>query len=257
MPTALVTGASSGIGLAFARALASSGYDLVVVARDTQRLDALAKEVGERDGVAVEVLTADLTDGAQRAAVEARLADDARPVDLLVNNAGFGGTVPVVERDPDDIDREIRLNVLALTRLTRAVLPAMLARKQGGIVLVSSVASFQPTPKTAVYAGTKAYVTIFGESLHEELRGTGVRVTTLCPGFTRTEFQERNRYDTQRLPGMVWQTPEQVVEAGLAALRRNQALCVPGVHNKALVTTSHFLPRGMVRRIAGFVVRRL
>lgn len=257
MPTALVTGASSGIGLAFARALASSGYDLVVVARDTQRLEALAKEVGGRDGVTVDVLTADLTDSVQLATVEARLADEGRPVDLLVNNAGFGGAVPVVERDPDDIEREIRLNVLALTRLTRAALPGMLARNQGGILLVSSVAAFQPTPNTAVYAGTKAYVTIFGESLHEELRGTGVRVTTLCPGFTRTEFQARNRYDTQRLPSVVWQAPEQVVQAALAALRRNQALCVPGVHNKALVASSHFLPRGAIRRIAGLVVRRL
>ena len=143
MPTALVTGASSGIGLAFARQLAATGHDLVVVARDTQRLDSLAKEVGERHGTAVEVLPADLTVPEQLAAVEARLEDADRPVDLLVNNAGFGNNGPLADHSRDAVDREVRLNVLALTRLAHAALPGMLARKQGGMVNVASIAGFQ------------------------------------------------------------------------------------------------------------------
>src|SRR5687768_13514779 len=148
MPTALVTGASSGIGLAFARQLAGSGHDLVVVARDTQRLDCLAKELGERHGTAVEVLSADLTVAEQLAAVEARPEDADRPVDLLVNNAGFGNNGPFTAHDRDAVDREVRLNVLALTRLAHAAVGPMVARGRGGVINVASIAGFQPTAGT-------------------------------------------------------------------------------------------------------------
>jgi short-subunit dehydrogenase len=249
MSTALVTGASSGIGLAFARKLAASGDDLVVVARDTQRLEALAKELAERYGTAVEVLTADLTLPEQLAAVEARLADPDRPVDLLVNNAGAGVGGSFVDGDRDAAERGIRLNVVALTRLAHAALGPMVARGRGGLINVSSVAGFQPIPGSAVYSAGKAYVTSLTEALYEEVRGTGVRVLALCPGFTRTEFQSRNNYTPRNLPEMAWSTPEAVVDEALRALHRGRAVCVPGVHYKALAGLAHLVPRAAVRRI--------
>jgi uncharacterized protein len=252
MPTALVTGASSGIGLAFARSLAAKGHDIVAVARDKARLDALAEELPTE----VEVLPADLTDGSQLRSVEERLAEG-DPVDLLVNNAGFGAHLDFADHDVDAVEAEIRLNVLAVSRLARAVLPRMLLARGGGIVNVSSVAGFQPGPHNAVYSATKAYVTSLSEALHEEVRGTGVRVLALCPGFTRTEFQSRNDYDATRVPAMAWSTPEAVVEEALRALDRGQAVCVPGLPNKAVAGLTHLLPRALVRRTSALVSQRL
>jgi short-subunit dehydrogenase len=257
MPTALVTGASSGIGLSFARQLAGSGHDLVVVARDTQRLESLAKDLGERYGTDVEVLSADLTAPEQLAAVEARLADAGRPVDVLINNAGFGNNGPFVEHDRETLDREMRLNVVALTRLAHAALPGMVARRRGGVVNVASVAAFQPVPGTAVYGATKAFVLSLSQALHEELRGSGVKVVALCPGYTKTEFQERNDYRIRNLPSFAWETPEAVAEAGLRALRDGRAVVVPGAVNKVLAGTVHALPRGVVRRVSSLVVNRI
>ena len=256
MPVALVTGASSGIGHTFARTLAARGYDIVAVARDKQRLDTLADHVSARHGRAVDVLPADLTDAGQLAVVEERLAHGA-PVDLLVNNAGFGARARFAEHDPDAIEAEIMLNVVALTRLTRAALPAMLARRSGAIVNVSSFASFQAAPTWAVYTATKAYVTSFSESVHEEVRGSGVRVLALCPGMTSTEFQERNGFDPSRVPKMAWSTPEAVVEVALRDLERGRAVSVPGLSNKGLVALSHLLPRALARRTAAAVANRL
>ncbi|HVF74740.1 MAG TPA: SDR family oxidoreductase [Acidimicrobiales bacterium] len=256
MPNALVTGASSGIGRTFARTLAARGYDIVAVARDKQRLDQLAEELQGAHGTAVEVLPADLCDAAQLATVEERLVCDPA-IDLLVNNAGFGAQTPFVSYDVDAVESEIRLNVLALTRLTRAVLPAMVARRAGGIVNVSSFGSLQPGPRFAVYVATKAYVTNFTESLHEELRGSAVNIVALCPGFTRTEFHERNGVDSTRVPSMAWSTPEEVVEAALKALERGQAVCFPGLSTKLVAGLSHLLPRAAVRRTAGAIANRL
>ncbi len=256
MPNALVTGASSGIGRAFAQTLAARGYDIVAVARDKQRLDALAEELHTAHGTTVEVLPADLCDAAQLATVEERLAREPA-VDLLVNNAGFGAHTPFAEYDADAAEAEIRLNVLALTRLTRAVLPSMLARREGGIVNVSSFGSFQAAPGFAVYAATKAYVTNFTESLYEELRGSGVKITVLCPGFTRTEFQERNEVDASRVPSMAWSEPQEVVDDALRALERGHAVSLPGIQNKLVAGFAHLLPRAAVRRTAGALARRL
>lgn len=182
--SALVTGASSGIGEAMARLLADAGVPQVIVARRTERLDALAAQYA-----GIEVLTADLVTDAGVQLVATRIASTRQPIDLVVNNAGFGTSGPFHETDPDRMVDEIAVNVRALTRLSRAALGAMVPRGNGYLLNVSSVASFQPAPLLAVYAATKAYVTNLTESLHEEVRGTGVRVTALCPGLTRTEFR--------------------------------------------------------------------
>lgn len=253
MPTyerALVTGASSGIGEAFARALAARGTALVVVARREDRLQALAAELP----VDVEVLAADLS--ADTSAVEARLQEETRPVDLLVNNAGFGTTGPFAELPLEREDEEIRLNVLALMRLTHAVLPGLVRRDRGAIVNVASVAGFSAAPRNATYTGTKAFVLTFTEGLAEEVRGTGVRVQALCPGLTRTEFQGTADYDASSAPAAAWQSADAVVAESLAALDRGRVVVVPGLHNRALVGTASLLPRAARRRIAGLVTRQ-
>ena len=251
-PVALVTGASVGIGEQFARVLAERGHDLVLVARDRARLEALAKELGTERGVQCEVIAADLTDSRQLATVEARVAS----VDVLVNNAGFGTTGRFHEIDLDAEDREIRLNVLALVRLTHAAASAMAGRGAGGILNVASVAAFQPGPGNATYAATKAYVLSFSEAVHEELRGSGVSVTCLCPGFTRTEFQRRAGFDESQVPGFMWQSADVVARAGLDGLARSRAVVVPGALNKAAATATRLAPHGITRRAASLVIRR-
>ncbi len=253
---ALVTGASVGIGAAFAARLAHDGYNVITVARDRQRLEAQARRL-ERDGhVTVEVLAADLTRHADLERVEARIAE--RPaLDLLVNNAGFGSAGAFAKLAVDGEEGQIRLNVTALLRLTRAALPGMIARRHGAIINVSSMAAFQPGPYMATYSATKAFVNSFTESLHEEVRGTGVRVQALCPGFTRTEFQRRAGIDTSSLPSFVWMTPEAVVEASLNALRSDTVVCVPGLANRALATLAAAVPHRLASRAYGFMGKRL
>ncbi len=251
---ALVTGASAGIGAAFAERLAREGYGLVVVARRGDRLEALAAGLEASHGTRTEVLVADLCAPADLRRVEERAAAD--DITLLVNNAGFGTFGPLSGLDPDREEEEIALNVTALVRLTRAALPGMLARKHGGIINVSSLAAYQPGPFNATYAATKAFVNSFTEAVHEEVRGSGVTVQALCPGFTHTEFQGRAGVDTRQIPERAFQTPEQVVDASLAALRRGRAVCIPGLHNKALAVVSSKSPRTVVRRVAGVVGRR-
>ena len=249
MTTALVTGASSGIGLAFAQRLASKGHDLVVVARSVDKLDELASSLA----VDVEVLGADLADDAGMAKVEQRLRSTERPVDLLVNNAGFGTTGRFAELPIDDEDQEIRLNVLALTRLTGAAVPGMVQRGRGAVLNVASIAAFQPTPGTATYGGTKAYVLSFTQALREELRGTGVTALVLCPGFTKTDFQERANYEAKGLAARFWQSAEEVVDAALAALEKDAGICVPGWQNKVAAGATHLTPRRLLPRIAGLI----
>jgi short-subunit dehydrogenase len=252
---ALVTGASSGIGEAFARQLGAAGTDLVVVARSVDALESLAAEVRARAGVEVEVLPADLADPAALAEVEQRVAAVERPVDLLVNNAGFGfqgafGEIPV-----DDEEAEIRVNIVALVRLSHAAARRMPATGGGAILNVSSVAAFQPAPRSANYSATKAYVTSFSQSLHEELKPKGVTVTVLCPGLTRTEFQARGGYEIG-VPERFWQGADEVARAGLEACAAGRAVEVPGWHNKALVQGVRLLPMGLQRRVAAEVTRR-
>jgi short-subunit dehydrogenase len=251
-PVALVTGASAGIGEEFARQLAARGNDLVIVARDQARLETLAKTLSDEFGAQCEVLAADLTDGAQLAAVEART----RSVDILVNNAGFGTYGRFDTLDVDAEIREINLNVVALVRLTHAAVGPMVERGKGGILNVSSLASYQPGPLNATYSATKAFVTSFSQAVHEELSGTGVAVTVLCPGFTKTEFQERANVPATSVPGFMWQNAPEVAKAGLDALAHNRAIIVPGSLNKILGGFSSVAPNAITRRASAMVLKR-
>jgi len=252
---ALVTGASSGIGETFARRLAARGDDLVLVARREDRLRALADDLAS-SGVDVEVLVADLTTEEGLTAVEHRLTSATEPVDLLVNNAGFGTSGPFAEMALERELEMVELNVVALVRLTRAALDAMVERGAGAIVNVSSLASFQALPRTAVYAATKAFVTSFTEALAEEGRGSGVRLQALCPGMTRTEFHAVGSWDVDWLPGIAWQSSEKVVDASLAALESGRVVVIPGLVNKLAATASWLLPRKLVTVLVGATVRR-
>jgi uncharacterized protein len=265
MGTALVTGATAGIGAAFARQLAARGHDLVLVARDQARLDALAAELRECHAVQAEVLAADLSgdEGVERA-VDRIAALPALAV--LVNNAGFGTAGVLATAPPETQERMVRLHVLAPMRLTRAALPGLLARaalpgplarRDGAVVNVSSVASFLYAAGSVNYCATKAYLTTFSEGLGAELAGTGVQVQALCPGFTRTEFHQRIGPAAGDHPAWMWLTADGVVGASLAQLdRRGPVICVPGLHYKLLVTVVRLLPRRLIGVLTGRGYRR-
>jgi short-subunit dehydrogenase len=238
---ALVTGASSGLGAAFAERLARDGYDLILVARRRDRLDSLAKKLEAEHHVQVDVLAADLSKPADIRKVEKRLAED-QALSLLVNNAGFGAYMPFVELDPDRAEELINVQVLAVTRLTRAALPGMIQRAQGAIINVSSRLGFSRSitadrlPKRATYAGTKAFINTFTQILQGELEGTGVRVQALCPGVVQTEFHERVGVDPNRIPAEIVMSPEDVVTASLAGLKSGEVVCVPALDDPAALT---------------------
>lgn len=246
---ALVTGASSGIGEAFARALGRDGWDLVLVARRKRRLVALASEISAAHGVRVEPLAADLARPAGLRAVGERIARG-RSLELLVNDAGLGDFEPFAESEWARVESEILVNVLALARLTHAALPRMLRRGRGAVINVSSTAAFTPCPRFAVYGATKAFVNSFTEALHLELQGTGVRIQALCPGLTTTEIFTRAGADTSGLPGFLWMDPEAVVAESLAALEKDSVVCVPGLGNRALANLARALPHAASSRIA-------
>jgi len=252
--SALVTGASSGIGRAMTRQLVAEGAQVVAVARDTDRLDALAAELAAGPGK-VEVLEADLAAPAQLATVEARLADPDQPIDLLVNNAGFGTYGLFAELSINDEEREIQVNVVAVVRLAHAALRAMRDRGDGTILNVSSVAGLQATPGNATYGATKAFVASFSEALHEEARASGVTVTAVLPGFTRTEFQTRAGSEGRQIPGFAWQSADDCAAQALDAARAGKAFFVPGLVNKLAVGLSGPIPRGIRRRVASRVAR--
>jgi uncharacterized protein len=265
--SALVTGASSGIGAALCHRLAAQGVDLVLVARDREQLDKLAIELGSArhtaelgsagDTVEVEVLVADLAETTGRRRVEDRIGDAARPLDLVVNNAGFGTYGPFASLDVDGEEREIAVNVAALVRLTHAALVPMLARGRGTVLNVSSVAGLQAKPGNATYGATKAFVSSFGEALAGEVAGTGVTVTTVLPGFTRTEFQQRAGVAGRKIPGPLWQSAEAVAAEALDAARAGKAWHVTGRHNQALVAASALAPRRLKRWLAARATKRL
>jgi short-subunit dehydrogenase len=240
-PVALVTGATSGIGAAFARRLARESYDLVLVARDAQRLARTARDLADAEGIAVETIVADLTDEAMRAAVEERLADPARPIDLLVNNAGIGLGKTFQEVTPEHLDYLLRLNVLAVARLAKAAVAGMVERRSGAILNVSSVAGFFPY---GTYSATKAFVTSFSQSLAIELDGTGVHVVAPCPGFVRTEFHARAKIIRDEAPDWSWLDADEVVDAAMRGWRAGHVVIVPDVRYKAIVAVARRLPLG-------------
>jgi short-subunit dehydrogenase len=249
LSTALITGATAGIGAAFARKLAADGWDLVLVARTTERLKETAAALTAAHGVQVQVMTADLGTTRARKRVEERLADESRPVSLLVNNAGFGTGVPFAENPMDELQSQLDVNVTTVLRLTRAALPGMIARKHGGVINVSSVAGYFPATGPA-YSATKAYVTALSDGLSANLTGTGVRIVALCPGFTHTEFHARVGEDVTTIPDFLWLEAERVVEDCLKDLRHGRSRSVPGLQYKALVGVAKLVPRGLLRIVS-------
>jgi uncharacterized protein len=245
---ALVTGASAGLGVEFARRLSERGHRLVLVARRRERLDELAKELGNARTVA-----ADLSKTDAAAKLMADIEANGETVELLINNAGFGLIGRFAELDARREREMIDLNAGALADLCRAVVPAMIERKSGAILNVASTAAFQPGPKMAVYFATKAFVLSLSEALHEELKPHGIKVTCLCPGPTRTEFGEVAGFGGNSLFERVAMNAPKVVDAGLRALDSNRAVVVTGAINKVGAASTRFAPRSVVRKIAGAI----
>lgn len=239
-PHAVITGASSGIGKAFAERLAHDGYDLTIVARRRDRLEDLAQTLRIDSHVNVDVVVADLGQSADLRALEKRLVAD-ESLEMLVNSAGFADHMSFIQLDPDRAEEVIKVQVLAVTRLTRAALPGMLARHNGAIINVSSrlaysgpvnIARMAPT---ATYAGTKAFINTFTQILSREVEGTGVKVQALCPAVVLTEFHLRQGIDPKRFPPDILSTPEEVVQASLAGLRLGEVICLPGMEDPSLL----------------------
>ena len=249
-PVALITGASSGIGTELAREFARHGHDLILAARTAPRLRSLAAELTAAHGVQCQELAVDLAQPGAAASVAARLEESGLAVDILVNNAGFGLWGPFHEQDPGRIGEMIQVNVVALTELTRLLLPGMVARRQGRILNVASTAAFAPGPLMAVYYATKAYVLSFSEAIANELREHGIVVTALCPGPTRTRFAATASLQGSHLfKGPNVMDPAAVARAGYAALMAGRTVVIPGVMNKVLVQAIRVAPRRVVTGI--------
>ncbi|HWG25914.1 SDR family oxidoreductase [Actinospica sp.] len=263
MTTALITGGTAGIGRAFADKFAALGYDLVLVARNQERLDATAGELrGESAGTdeerqraerRVETLSADLATVQGRALVEERLAEKDRPVDILVNNAGFGIAHSFRSGSLEEEERLIDVHVRAVLRLTHAALPGMVLRGKGSVINVASVAAFVPR---GTYSAAKAWTVSFSESVAAELNGTGVRCMALCPGFTHTEFHDRAEVDPQQIPNWMWLDADEVVDAAIDDLRKGLTVSVPSIKYKALVGVSKIVPRRLSTRVSRGVSKR-
>ncbi|KES03791.1 short-chain dehydrogenase [Streptomyces toyocaensis] len=243
MTTALITGSTAGIGAAFARRLAADGHDLVLVARDTRRLHEQATELHDRHGIEAEVLTADLAQDKGIESVADRLGDRKNPVDLLINNAGFGNKGRYLEVPMADEMRMLKVHCEAVLRLTSAAVEAMRERGRGGVVNVASTAAFLPR---GTYGASKAWVVQFTQGAAVDLAGHGVRLMALCPGFVRTEFHERAGMGTDNIPNWMWLDADKVASAALADLARGKTVSIPDPRYKALMGAAKLVPRGLL-----------
>jgi uncharacterized protein len=226
--TALITGASTGIGSVYAHRLAQRGYELILVARDQNRLTNLANDITAKTGRKADILPADLTVKADLKRVEDRLRSDTS-VTALVNNAGFGGAAKLIDSDVDDMDNMIQLNVTALTRLTSAALPGFIQRSKGLIINISSIVALSPELLNGVYSGTKAFVVNLTQSLHNEVKDKGIRVQAVLPGATATEFWDRAKLPVHNLPADWVMTAEELVDAALAGLDQGELITIPSL----------------------------
>jgi len=252
MSTALVTGATAGIGLSFAHQLAERGHDVVLVARDRSRLENVSDELRARHGVSTEILVADLSDRADTGKVAERLADQAKPVDLLVNNAGSSLRKRFLDNDVSQEEAVFDVLTRAVLVLSHAAANAMRQRGHGAIINVSSVAGFI---SSGSYSAAKSFVTVFTEGLATELAGTGVTATALCPGFTHTEFHQRAGVNMSRIPDFMWLESDRLVRDCLDDVAKGKVVSVPGAQYKAIVAALRVLPRPLVRARARTVHR--
>ena len=246
MTTVLITGATAGIGAEFARQFADRGDDLVLVARNVERLEEFSAELEQRYRIRTEVLAADLADRAQLLQVEERLSDQMRPIDVLVNNAGFGLTQPFVGGDVEGEQQILDVMVTAVMRLTHAALPGMVARGRGGVINNSSVASFIAG---GTYSAAKAWVRVFSESLHAPMAAKGVTVMALCPGYTHTEFHDRAGINKSRVQDWLWLDSPMVVSESIKDFAKGKAVSIPSNQYKVLSAAASYLPRPLVRRV--------
>lgn len=244
MPTALITGASAGIGAAFARLLAAEGHDLLLVARRAERLESLAEELRGAHGVRVDVLAADLSRPEAPSEVMAFADEQSLQIEVLVNNAGMAASTTFVESDWPALAGELQLMVTAVTELMHRVVPGMKMRGRGRIINLSSLAAVSPPGASLLYSGIKSYVLYVSQSLDMELKPHGIHVTALCPGFTRSEFHEAMGAGeaASKIPGILWQQPEDVVREGWAAVNKGKPICIPGTVNKVVASLTRPVP---------------
>lgn len=253
MTTALITGATAGIGAAFARRLARDGHNVVLVARDKDRLWKEATELHDRHGIEATVLAADLSTDDGISAVEERLRDRVQPVDLLINNAGFGNKGQYLDVPMSDELTMLKVHCEAVLRLTSAAAESMRGRGRGGVVNVASVAAFVPR---GTYGASKAWVVQFTQGAARDLAGSGVRLMALCPGFVRTEFHQRAEMDSRSVPGWLWLDADKLVDAAMKDLSRGKSLSVPDPRYKAVTGAMKVLPQSLLSRASSTTGRR-
>ena len=255
--TALITGATSGIGAEYARRLSSDGYDLIITGRRTEKLHLLADELSRVNGNQIEVHIVELSDPAQVEEFIRKIRD--RHIHLLINNAGFGTTKLFHQESIEVQEKMVSVHILAHMRLIHAILPEMLKKRSGAIINMSSSGTFLPSPKTATYNGTKAFLEAFTESLHMELEGTGVQVQVVCPGLTRTDIHLRAGIPEEATSDwgpFKWISPYEVVKCSLRCLKKKRVVCIPGRMNRIQVFVRHLTPASLYYRMSSYFFRR-